>query len=221
MLATRRQQAGESLDEFLNVLKRLSKDCNFKAVSAENYQKEMIRDAFINGLLSQHIRQKLLENTTLDLDAAYRQARSLESAQRNSDVYSTQGTHSLNTVASPPNVSSIFNTPAVIAVNKNRKCYFCGNNIHNRQNCPARDYTCNKCGKTGHFPKVCQSNSKSSQAASASPVADTLPSASTASVYYPTLATISAASPQGLQKAVVKTEVNEHSVEALIAWIVS
>ena len=209
LLATRRQQAGESLDEFL----LLSKDCNFKAVSAENYQKEMIRDAFIKGLLSQHIRQRLIENTTLDLDAAYKQAGSLESAQRNLDVYSTQGTYSLNTVASPPDVD----TPAVNAVNKSRKCYFCGNNIHNRQNCPAHDFTRNKSGKTGHFAKVCHSKSKSSQAASASPVADTPPSASSsASVYYPTLATISAASQQGLQKSVVKLEVNEHSFEALI-----
>ena len=64
---------------------------------------------------------------------------------------------------------------------------------------------------------MCQSKSKSSQAASEGPVVDTPPSASTNTfVYYPTLATISAASPQGLQKAVVKIEVNEHSVEALI-----
>ena len=214
--AARRQQAGESLDEFLNVLKLLSKDCNFKAVSAENYQKEMIRDAFINGLLSQQIRQRLLENTTLDLDAAYRQARSLESAQRNSDVYSTQGSHSLNTIASSPDVSSTFNTPAVNAVNKTRKCYFCGNNIHNRQNCPARDCTYNKCGKIGQFAKVCQAKSKSSQPASVCPVADTPPSASTSASVYPTLATISAAIPEGLQKSVLKIEVNEHSVEALI-----
>ena len=65
---------------------------------------------------------------------------------------------------------------------------------------------------------MCQSKSKSSQAASESPVVDTPPSASTNTfVYYPTLATISPASPQDLQKAVVKIEVNEHSVEALIA----
>ena len=74
-----------------------------------------------------------------------------------------------------------------------------------------------KVWKTGHFSKVYQSKSKSLQAASASPVTDTPPSASTsASVYYPTFATISAASPQGLQMAVVKIEVNGHSVEALI-----
>ena len=62
-----------------------------------------------------------------------------------------------------------------------------------------------------------QSKSKSSQAASISLVTDTSPSASTsASVYYPTLATISAASPKDLQKAVVKIEVKEHTVEAVI-----
>ena len=65
--------------------------------------------------------------------------------------------------------------------------------------------------------KVCQPKSKSLQAVSASPVANTPPSASTsASVYYPTLATISAANPQGLQNAVVKIEMNGHSVKALI-----
>ncbi len=35
VLATRRQQSGESLDEFLRELHKLSKDCNFKAVTAE------------------------------------------------------------------------------------------------------------------------------------------------------------------------------------------
>ena len=64
---------------------------------------------------------------------------------------------------------------------------------------------------------MCKSKSKSSKAESASPVVDIPPATSTCtSVHYPTLATISAASPQGLQKAVVKLEVNEHSVEALI-----
>ena len=63
LLATQRQQAGKSLDEFLNALKLLSKDCNFKAVSAENYQKEMIRNAFINRLLSQHTSAKDSQKT--------------------------------------------------------------------------------------------------------------------------------------------------------------
>ncbi|XP_014782115.1 uncharacterized protein LOC106877681 [Octopus bimaculoides] len=50
LLATRKQKPGESVDQFLNKLKILAKDCDFVAVSAEQYRSEMIRDAFINGL---------------------------------------------------------------------------------------------------------------------------------------------------------------------------
>ena len=69
VLATRKQESGESLDEFVNSLKLISKDCNFKPVSAAVYQNEMIRDSFINGLQFQYIRQRLLENAALDLQS--------------------------------------------------------------------------------------------------------------------------------------------------------
>ena len=80
-LATRRQQQGESLDEYLHVLKKLSKDCDFKNVSAAQYRDEYVRDSFISGLVSPTIRQRLLENKTLDLQTMVDQARALESAQ--------------------------------------------------------------------------------------------------------------------------------------------
>ena len=49
VLATRRQQASETLDEYLRALKTLSKDCNFKSVTATQYCEESIRDAIITG----------------------------------------------------------------------------------------------------------------------------------------------------------------------------
>ena len=73
-LATRRQQPGESLSEYLNILKLLAKEYNFKAVTATEHQEEMIRDAFINGLQSHCVRQWLLENVIFDLEVAYTQA---------------------------------------------------------------------------------------------------------------------------------------------------
>ena len=53
----RKQQPGESLYE----------DCNFESVTAEQHKNEYIRDSFISGLQSNSIRQRLLENNTLDL----------------------------------------------------------------------------------------------------------------------------------------------------------
>ena len=80
VLATQRQQAGETLDEYLQALKVLSKECNFQSITAANYGEEYIRDAFITGLNSNQIRQRLLENKTLDLKTMFDQARALESA---------------------------------------------------------------------------------------------------------------------------------------------
>ena len=42
----------ETLSEFLRELHMLSKDCNIKGVSAEEYREELIRDTFISGLAS-------------------------------------------------------------------------------------------------------------------------------------------------------------------------
>ena len=88
LLSTRRQQSGETLDQFLQDLRKLSKDCKFKAVTAEQYREELIRDAFINGLFSPAIRQRLLESDTLSLQIVYDKANSLDLAQKNADTYS-------------------------------------------------------------------------------------------------------------------------------------
>ncbi|XP_068214427.1 uncharacterized protein [Palaemon carinicauda] len=68
LLATRRQNLGESLDQFLQCL--LAKDCQFKSVTAEEACDSYVRDAFINGLVSGAIGQCLLENLTLNLNTA-------------------------------------------------------------------------------------------------------------------------------------------------------
>ena len=41
ILATRKQQVGKSLQQFLHTLKVLSKDCSFEAVSAEKYREDL------------------------------------------------------------------------------------------------------------------------------------------------------------------------------------
>ncbi|XP_063615679.1 uncharacterized protein LOC134788789, partial [Penaeus indicus] len=97
LLATRKQHPGESLDDYLQELRKLSKDCDLKAtLTAEQYRQELICDAFINGIASPLIRQHLLENRTLDLESIYSQAYLLDLAQRNiNDYVSTSVTNVL------------------------------------------------------------------------------------------------------------------------------
>ena len=130
LLATRRQQPNETLDEFVLSLKILSKDCNFKAVDATTHRDQLIRDSFISGIRSSIIRQRLLENKTLDLSTAIDQARALDSAMKNSEMYSTSAEVHYAAAARPadrqsadPGDNSAINCSA--ASSDTTKCFFC------------------------------------------------------------------------------------------------
>ena len=79
-VCTCKQEPGQNIDQFMLHLKTLGKDCNFVATTAAESRDFALRDALIDGLLSPNIRQRLLENNTLTLEEAYKQARSLEQA---------------------------------------------------------------------------------------------------------------------------------------------
>ena len=89
LLHSCKQQAGESVDEYLQRLKVLSGDCNYVAVTAERCRDEAIRDAFITGISSSAMRQRLLEGRgdDLTLAAIIDKARSLENAYNDSAKY--------------------------------------------------------------------------------------------------------------------------------------
>ena len=230
LLATRQQRVGESLDEFLRELTKLGKDCKFRAVSAEQYKDELVRDAFINGLASPMIRQRLLENKSLDLKTAYDQAYTLDLAHRNANAYSTQTMHtaavitpdqpqalgdelSLVNLKNDPMYScdignSKANQAVAAAMSVKRRCYFCGGVYHNRTSCPARDATCNNCAKLGHFAKVCKS--KPSRPISKS---------TTATVFAPSLlATVTSGTnfPQSLYRVATSTTIKGQKLSALV-----
>ena len=158
LLATHRQQAGQSLDDFLLNLRKLSKDCNFKAVTADQNREELIRDAFINGMSSQSIRQRLLENNTLTLQDAFNQARSLDLAHRNSQAYVAPSVMSSAITTIEDSCNNVHandkNENLLAATHSAKICYFCGKHYHNRKNCPALEETCYKCGYKGHFAKA-------------------------------------------------------------------
>ena len=132
LLATRRQQPAETLDEYLQALQTLSKDCNYQSATTV-----LFWDAFITGLTSGLIRQRLLENKTLDLKTMFDQARSLESAARSSESYSVQPPP-FN--AAVPPVSKALDPPidpatlAAASVMLGQKFFFCGYSRHPRSN---------------------------------------------------------------------------------------
>ena len=87
VLMTRLQAQNESIFQYVLALRGLAKECFFQAVSAEKYKNDMTRNAFINGLRSDTTRRRLLEEETLDLDTAIKNAEMLEVAKQQTELY--------------------------------------------------------------------------------------------------------------------------------------
>ena len=118
-----------------------------KTVSAEEYRNELIRDAFINGIISNAIRQRLLENKELTLDTAFDQARSLDLAQKNSQAYEAPKSFAVAVSSDPvheTNESSNTVGAASAFSQTSKNCPYCGRESHARSICPARCSTCHK-----------------------------------------------------------------------------
>jgi len=155
-------------------LKRLSVDCNFAAVTTVQHRGGAIRDAFIAGISSASIRQRLLESENLDLQHIFDKAKSLDEAQQNAEVISESRPISSvsNNVAAmtpsdqitEPRERNISEAETVAVLTK--KCYFCGNKRHARRLFPFKDAICFKCRKKGHFAKFCRSKSDSTDGTS-------------------------------------------------------
>ena len=136
ILSTSKQASGESVEEFVQKLVLLSKDCNFIAVSVEKAKKDAIRDAFISGLSSNIIRQRLIENKMLDLDDAIDQAKSIDRAVKNSELYQskpifTAAIQSEESISNSTEIDDGSNSNVAIIKFKH-KCYYCGFNKHSR-----------------------------------------------------------------------------------------
>ena len=205
LLAIRRQSQEESVDVFLQALRLLAKQCNFKAVTAQLHAEESIRDSFISGINDGRVRERLLENVTLNLKEAFSQALALELAQKHALAYSpinlsaVQSTYNSNTVQND-------NTQVAAVGGNEKKCYFCGNYFHPRRLCPARSALCKNCQRRGHFAKVCLS-AKTGQ----STLENNAPLALGSILGHVTIS-----GNNGLTRALSKIRVNEHNCQAIL-----
>ncbi|XP_045504996.1 uncharacterized protein LOC123701537 [Colias croceus] len=76
-----KQEAGQSLNDFMARLKQMARNCNFEGTK---YLEENLRDQFVYGIRSDTIRFRLLTEETLTYARATEIALSLEAADRDS-----------------------------------------------------------------------------------------------------------------------------------------
>lgn len=151
-----RQDSSETLGDFLQRLKVLSNDCNFVNATAAQCKESAVRDAFIAGINSSYIRQRLLEDNELQLNAVFDKARSLYEAQKNAQSYvSVDRLQPLGTINLSAKAESTSPT-----IRQKYNCGYCGGAPHKREACPAVSRVCFKCNRKGHFAHVCRSENK-------------------------------------------------------------
>ena len=221
ILATRKQESGENLDQFLQALYNLAKECEFKAVDANRNREDHVRDAYISGLRSGSIRQRLLESKNIRITDIHDQARTLELAERRAESWSSSSCMAMESNSSKPNptektkdvkvgIPEREDSASLNAVNGNvasQSCYFCGYSKHQRDKCPAKTSTCAYCKKVGHWARVCKNakTHKQKQTETDSTVAVLASTTLTTNNDIPI--------PQKLQKSSMKIRVND--LEAL------
>ena len=165
-LRDRRQQAGEKIDDYVISLRELAKTCAF----CDNACMEAaIRDQIVEGLENAEFVEELLKVQNLTLAKAIEVAQGLEAAK---NFRRGKG--------STPRVAKVSTTQPKGKGHRGQpnearskpqgadSCTKCGGSKHTGgQRCPASDRDCSKCGKKGHYGKVCRSKTEANKAGGA------------------------------------------------------
>ena len=150
----RRQLPGESVDDFLTSLYGLVEYCEYGELC-----EEMIRDRIVVGLQDASLSEKLQLDPELILQNAITKVQQYETVKKQQATVRGEST-SVDGVSKRPYKERKPFVPNSRAP-QNDTCTRCGKSpSHPRQCCPAKDATCHKCKKKGHYQALCKSRKK-------------------------------------------------------------
>ncbi|XP_070397496.1 uncharacterized protein [Dermacentor albipictus] len=155
----RKQEPGESADNFVTALHDLADRCEF----AEFWDR-MIRDRFVVSLEDAQLSEALQMDATLTLATALARARLKETVHGQQlklrAISNEANTGELDMVQRTTRKRSSNWKPGATAQRRTQGCQFCGRSSHPRARCPARSARCDHCGIKGHFAVVCHKRSR-------------------------------------------------------------
>ena len=144
---THKQKEGQSFDEFMTQLKKLTSDCEF-----EELNNSLVKDILVTGVTDDSLRERMLREPNLTLQRAIALGQSTEQTQIHAKELKQEARIYVIKFSKKENRYSQ-------TAKKIKQCIYCGR-THIRRACPAFHQTCNKCHKKGHFANVCMSTNK-------------------------------------------------------------
>lgn len=164
------QQPEESVDGYVNRLRKYASTCQFSTLT-----EELIRDRLVLGLRDQSTKLRLLKEEELNLNKALSICRSSEiaSQQMKAMKHDDKETEDVRAIRKTSNKRSNnhrgrrdkpdqHNKPqSTQKRDATYKCYHCGSKEkHKLEDCPARGKECRNCKKLNHFASVCLSKQR-------------------------------------------------------------
>ena len=164
----RARNAGETVSQYVAVLKHLATDCKFN----EAMRLERFRDRLVSGIRDKRMMSELLKLKLEELTFDIAVAKCIAIEQSYKDVEALQGGKESNSVdllsKSRPNKKPKPKKEARPSEKKrppspkepgDQSCYRC------LGSCPYKREKCHHCNKTGHIVRVCKSKKRETQAA--------------------------------------------------------
>ena len=150
---SRKQQEGESIDDFITDLFGLAEHCSYATL-----HDELVRDRIVVGILDKALSERMQLQEDLTLEKAVKQARQSEQVKRQQPIVRGQARDEAN-------VEFVRGARKPQGWNQSRgktkdppsACTRCGKrHLPGRERCPAREAVCHKCGKRGHYKSMCK-----------------------------------------------------------------
>lgn len=145
------QGENETAEQFIAALFALADNCDYG-----NLRDELIRDRLVVGIRDTTISERLQTDADLTLDKAMKAVRQREAIRVQQAV--------LHKVETPNDTPDKLDSVKMNVKSKQlyrkaksdgKPCSRCGKGYHSRDKCPAKDATCHKCQKRGHFSSQC------------------------------------------------------------------
>ena len=152
---SRAQESGESIDQYVTILRKLCETCDFGTL-----KNSLIKDRIVLGVNNTKTRERLLRVPDLTLEKALDVVRSAEATEM--QMKQLDSDSSVHGIGREKDKSTDKKTPSdeeKRPPSKKFNCRNCGTR-HGARECPAYGKTCNYCQRRNHFQSVCRSRKK-------------------------------------------------------------